>query len=189
MTNPTYASLSDSSGRDRSNNNAAMAGTTTTEDPLVEDSHIAAANAEMTRYAAQMGIASRLVTEGETVSPSFSNMTTSNHNSSSILFSSPETPVTTSRTADPQQQQQATFNAHSPVSYRSDLTSVLSMVGSDADDYSTPHVYDSRGHPAPYYEGPYYIKYAEDGTKVKKRWCKYYFVLVRCFHLCSDWMK
>jgi hypothetical protein len=120
MSNPTYSSLLDSSRRDRGNNNAAMAATTTTEDPLVEDSHIAAANAEMTRYAAQMGISSRLVTEGEPVSPSFSNMTASNHNGSSFLLASPETPVTTSRMVDLQQPQQTAFNANSPVSFRSE---------------------------------------------------------------------
>jgi hypothetical protein len=47
---------------------------------------------------------------------------------------------------------------------------------SDVDD-SIPHEYDCHGQRVPYYEGPYYIKYGKDGTKVKKRWCEFNYFL------------
>jgi MFS family permease len=32
------------------------------------------------------------------------------------------------------------------------------------------HTHDSTGKPLPHYEGPYYVEYQEDGTRVEKRW-------------------
>lgn len=43
-------------------------------------------------------------------------------------------------------------------------------------EFST-HTHDSTGKPLPHYEGPYYVEYQEDGTRVEKRWCKFDFYL------------
>lgn len=129
--------------------------------PLVDDTHVSAANAEMARLAAQMGISSipeGAIIAGEVTSPS--NAMTS----TGLLQSFPS-----HFTSTPRQPTNPASN-FSPTSHRSDLETSLSML-SDVDD-SVPHEYDCHGQRVPYYEGPYYIKYGKDGTKVKKRWCE-----------------
>jgi hypothetical protein len=46
-----------------------------------------------------------------------------------------------------------------------------------------PQAFDSHGQRAPYYEGPYYIKFDESGKKIKYRWCKFSLCLLAtvCF--------
>ena len=131
--------------------------------PLVDDDHVSAANAEMSRLASQMGISS--IPEGATFAEDARSPTSNADTSILQSFHS-------QFAATPRQPTNLNTN-FSPTSHRSDLETSLSML-SDVDD-SVPHEYDCHGQRVPYYEGPYYIKYGKDGNKVKKRWCELHF--------------
>jgi hypothetical protein len=120
---------------------------------LVEDSHIVAANAEMTRLAAQMGIS----TIAEEPPRRQSQYSVGNLSPMELIQTSPNPTIGNST------------NPYSPTSHRMETLASLSDLD---DENSVPKFYDCHGNRAPYYEGPYYIKYEKDGTKIKKRWCK-----------------
>jgi hypothetical protein len=137
--------------------------------PLISstDDTTTAANAEATRLASQMGISTfRNNNNNNNNNPTSSELRSSSAVSASRSKSSMEMELS----GVPQK-----FRPYSPIGSRSDvshLTSSLSMIGTNEHEQQLPQEYDCHGQKAPYYEGPYYIKYTEDGTKIKRRWCE-----------------
>lgn len=111
-----------------------------------DDPEVSAANAEARRLAVQLGVATPLVS----IPPS----------SSSWL-----------PTQQPSRMEDCSVSMSAYVPPMSP-TSLLSLGSLQSDDHSVmPPAFDSHGQKAPYYEGPYYIKFDQSGKMIKKRWC------------------
>lgn len=120
-----------------------------------EDPHIVAANHEATRVAHELGVS--------TLNPPPPPPSTSSTPLTAYTFGTLDTAQR--RGADSGNMPKPPY---SPLDRRSDL-SKFTMAGGDE---SKLHQFDTHGQRGPYYEGPYYVEYREDGMKVTKRWCK-----------------
>ena len=111
-----------------------------------DDTEISAANAEARRLAIQLGVATPC--------------------GSSLPSSSSWLPIPQpSRMEDSSVSMSAYVPPMSP-------TTLLSLGSLQSNDPSImPPAFDSHGQKAPYYEGPYYIKFDQSGKMIKKRWC------------------
>jgi hypothetical protein len=120
-----------------------------------DDPEISAANAEARRLAIQLGVATPC--------------------DSSLPSSSSWLPIPQpSRMEDSSVSMSAYVPPMSP-------TGMLSLGSLQSDDPSImPPAFDSHGQKAPYYEGPYYIKFDQSGKMIKKRWCTSCYGVVSC---------
>ena len=142
---------------------------------------VAGANAEAARMAAQLGLSSSTMTASQNNKRVSSNKSLlfgrnrlsrkgSNDTRTSSLLNSQH---------DQRQLVAAVNNAAMPrdhsFSHTSDLTNTVegNMAGEDesAQSVKVP-MFDCHGQKAPYYDGPYYIRYTHDGRPIKKRWCE-----------------
>jgi len=111
-----------------------------------EDLDVAGANAEARRLAIQLGFA----TVVSTISASPASQTQGTSSPNLEFAAAPQDPYSPP--------------PMSPIS-------MITMKSMRSDDSSTgPFVFDSHGQKAPYYEGPYYIKFEPSGKMIKKRW-------------------
>jgi len=111
-----------------------------------EDLDVAGANAEARRLAIQLGFA----TVASTISASPASQTQGTSSPNLEFAAAPQDPYSPP--------------TMSPIS-------MITMKSMRSDDSSTgPFVFDSHGQKAPYYEGPYYIKFEPSGKMIKKRW-------------------
>mmetsp|Transcript_19668 Transcript_19668/g.29111 ORF Transcript_19668/g.29111 Transcript_19668/m.29111 type:complete len:697 (-) Transcript_19668:58-2148(-) len=127
---------------------------------------ILAANAEANRLAIELGVASgSAVVQHRTFSPLPDGR---KFISKQLSNTSGATNSTNTRQGNASANNTTALNALPPTpAPRS--PSPIEMIQS-MDDQSIVHTFDCHGQRAPYYEGPYYVKYTEDGQKVKRRW-------------------
>ena len=147
--------------------------------PWMEDSHVAAANAEMALVASQMGISSVIPApdnahDTDTPSPKSDTASDPSTTFAGALMHNVASAYATGISVAPRSTTTSTAFSNrnpalSPLSHRSPIEASFSMLSADDE---APHMFDCHGQRLPYYEGPYYIKYGQDGVKVKKRWCE-----------------
>jgi hypothetical protein len=124
-----------------------------------DDLEVSAANDEARRLAIQLGVATTTTT---------------------AVTTPPEAAAAASRLRNPalEVRMESPYSPVSPTNYIQLSTSavpgmsVKSMMSEDSASVA-PQAFDAHGQRAPYFEGPYYIKFDESGKMIRRRWCKF----------------